>query len=313
MATPEFFYAGDMTAKQVVLAEYLRARRSALKPEDVGYPADPQRRVRGLRREEVAERAGISLEYYVRLEQGQNHRISEQVLDALARALDLDDSGRSYLYRLALPSPFDSRPPQPHHEVSELLRTLLDQWAGTAAVIFDRNQDLIFVNGLAAALSPGYVVPGNNYVVMMFETPAENRSNDRWRDTARETVAALRYHADCDDPRLHQIVDQLLPDADFRQLWQAHEARPFSSGLAPNFVEGYGWVELPFQVLDVPDGLFMNVIVCEPDSPAGFAIEHLLARMRAPDELFEADEFVELVAPQAAPTAEAVEPSASAK
>jgi transcriptional regulator with XRE-family HTH domain len=83
MLAPEFFYAGDMTAKQVVLAEYLRARRSALKPEDVGYPADPQRRVRGLRREEVAERAGISLEYYVRLEQGQNHRISEQVLDAL--------------------------------------------------------------------------------------------------------------------------------------------------------------------------------------------------------------------------------------
>ncbi|SMQ70696.1 Helix-turn-helix domain-containing protein [Agreia sp. VKM Ac-1783] len=308
MLAPEFFYAGVMTAKQVVLAEYLRARRAALKPEDVGYPPDPQRRVRGLRREEVAERAGISLEYYVRLEQGQNHRVSEQVLEALARALDLDDSGRSYLYRLALPSPSDARPQTPHHEVGELLRTLLDQWAGTAAVIFDRNQDIIFVNTLAAALSPGYAVPGNNYVVIMFETPVENRTNERWRDTARDTVAALRFHADCDDPRLQQIVDQLMPDADFRELWQGHEARPFSSGLAPNFVEGYGWVELPFQVLDVPGGLFMNVIVCEPNSPAGFAIEHLLARLRAPDDTNELDE------PQTEEISEAsTEPSAAAK
>jgi transcriptional regulator with XRE-family HTH domain len=270
-----------MTAKQVVLAEYLRARRSALKPEDLGFASDPQRRVRGLRREEVAERAGISLDYYVRLEQGQNHRVSEQVLDALARALALDDSGRSYLYRLALPSPFDARTAQPHHEVSESTRTLLDQWAGTAAVIFDRNQDLVFVNTLAAALSPGYVVPGNNYVEMMFGTPTENRANERWRDTALDTVAALRFHADHNDPRLRQIVDELMPDPDFRAMWTAHEARPFSSGVAPNFVEGYGWVELPFQVLNVPGGLFMNVIVCEPDSPAGFAIEMLSARLRA--------------------------------
>lgn len=276
-----------MTAKQVVLAEYLRARRSALKPEAIGLAPDPQRRVQGLRREEVAERAGISLDYYVRLEQGQNHRVSEQVLDALARALDLDDSGRTYLYRLALPSPFDSQPTRPQHEVSELLRTLLDQWAGTAAVIFDRNQDLVFVNTLAAALSPGYVVPGNNYVVMMFETPAENRTDTRWREVALDTVAALRFHADHDDPRLQQIVAQLMSDADFRAMWAAHEARPFSSGIAPNFVPGYGWVELPFQVLDVPDGLFMNVIVCEPDSPAGFAIEQLSARLRAPDEIDE--------------------------
>ncbi|WP_162237697.1 helix-turn-helix domain-containing protein [Agreia sp. Leaf244] len=297
-----------MTARQVVLAEYLRARRSALKPEDVGLPPDPQRRVQGLRREEVAERAGISLEYYVRIEQGQNHRISEQVLDALARALDLDESGRSYLYRLALPSPFDARPARPDHEVSELLRSMLDQWAGTAAVIFDRNQDLLFVNALAAALSPGYVVPGNNNVEMMFGTPAENRSNERWRDTARDTVAALRFHADPDDPRLQQLVAELTPDPDFHAMWTAHEARPFSSGLAPNFVEGYGWVELPFQVLDVPDGLFMNVVVCEPDSQAGFAIEHLLARLRAPDEFDESDAL------QSDAGAEAVaEPSAAAR
>jgi transcriptional regulator with XRE-family HTH domain len=273
-----------MTANQVILAEYLRARRSALKPEDVGLAPDPQRRVQGLRREEVAERAGISLEYYVRIEQGQNHRVSEQVLDALSRALDLDESGRSYLYRLALPSPFDARPARPDLDVSGLLRSMLDQWAGTAAVIFDRNQDLLFVNTLAAALSPGYAVPGNNYVEMMFGTPAENRSNQLWQDTASDTVAALRFHADPDDPRLHQLVAELLPDPDFQAMWNAHEARPFSSGVAPNFVEGYGWVELPFQVLDVPDGLFMNVIVCEPDSPAGFAIEHLTARLRAADE-----------------------------
>jgi len=125
---------------------------------------------------------------------------------------------------------------------------------------------------------------------MMFGTPSENRSNERWRDTASDTVAALRFHADPDDPRLQQLVADLMPDPDFSAMWAAHEARPFSSGIAPNFVPGYGWVELPFQVLDLPDGLFMNVIVCEPDSPAGFAIEQLSARLRAPDEFDELDE-----------------------
>jgi transcriptional regulator with XRE-family HTH domain len=270
-----------MSAKHMVLAEYLRARRKALNPADLGYPQDAARRVVGLRRQEVADRAGISLEYYIRLEQGQNHRVSEQVLASLARALMLDDAGRSYLYRLATPCPNDPLQLPAMDQVSDLVVQLLDQWAGTAAIIFDRNQDILFVNELAAALSPGYSAPGRNLVELLFSATPEGRTSERWRETARSTVAALRFHGEPGDPRVHEIVSALQNDVDFAQMWADHEARPLSCGVAPNFVPGYGWVNLPWQVLDVPGGYFMNVTLCEHGTPAADAVGQLAESLRA--------------------------------
>jgi transcriptional regulator with XRE-family HTH domain len=263
-----------------VLGDFLRARRSALQPREVGIIPESGRRVAGLRREEIADRAGISLEYYVRLEQGRYQQISDQVLASLARALVLDDHSREYLYRLALHAPTDVAM-NPGTSVSLVVLKLMKQWANTPAYIFDRNQDILVVNELAAALSPGYAVPGNNLVLMLFTATDEQRTNPKWRDTARATVAALRFHGDPTDPRLRQIVGDLsVRDRDFRRFWADHEVRPLTSGVAPNFVPGFGWVDLAWQALEVPGGHFLNVKVVEPNTPAAAAVEYLSAILR---------------------------------
>jgi len=278
-----------MSAQRSALADYLRARRALLTPEDIGRSTEPGRRVKGLRRQEVAERAGISLEYYIRLEQGQKHQVSDQVLASLARALKLDESGRAYLYRLALPSPVTALPAP--RRIGSLVQKLVEQWSATPAYIFDRNQDLVFVNDLAAVLSPGFAEVGNNLVLMLFDAPAEKRAEENWQSSARATVAALRFHGDPSDPRLQEIVGTLsVRDRDFRQIWATHEARPLTSGLAPNFVAGFGWVDLPWQILEVPGGHFLNVNVAEPGTPAGDAIRHVATRLQAESTAMEAEE-----------------------
>ena len=273
-----------MSTRTTALGAFLRARRALLRPEDVGFPRDLARRVEGLRREEVAHLAGISLEYYVRLEQGRNHQLSEQVLSSLARALRLDEDATTYFYRLALPSPISLIGAAIRKPVSPIIRALVRQWSGTPAYVFDRNQDVLFANDLATALSPGYVVPGNNLVSSLFSASAEGRSNLLWRETARASVAALRFQGDPSDPRLQEIVGALsMQDSDFRQLWARHEASPLSGGTTPNHVEGFGRVNVRWQVLDVPEGNFMNVNVADVGSPAAAAIDFLARGLRVND------------------------------
>jgi transcriptional regulator with XRE-family HTH domain len=269
-----------MPETRSALAGYLRARRVTLQPEDVGYPHDERRRVPGLRREEVAALAGISLEYYVRIEQGRYNQISDQVLASLARALKLDDDGRAYLYRLAFPFPHPADGPAAAPVVGAAVRRLLEQVTDTPAYVFDRNLDILVVNDLATMLSPGYVEPGNNLVLMLFATAPSGRTHELWQSTARASVAALRFHGDPDDPRMREIVGALsIRDRDFRTIWAEHEARPLSGGVAPNYVDGFGWIELPWQVLDVPTGHFMNVSLAPPGTLAGAAIRHLATRL----------------------------------
>jgi len=271
-----------MTAKQLVLAEYLKARRSVLNPEDLGFPREPGRRVRGLRRQEVADRAGISLDYYVRIEQGHNHQLSEQVLSALARALVLDENSRAYLYRLALPSPRDAITAPAGARVTPLALRMVEQLTDTPTVIFDRNQDIVFVNDLAAVLSPACSVVGSNFVEMIFSTPVPARADGMWQETARASVAALRFQSDPADPRLQQLARELAAaDADFRKLWVAHEVGPFTSGIARSNTPEFGWVDFTWQVLDISGGLFMHVNLSEPGTAAGDAITYFASRLRA--------------------------------
>jgi hypothetical protein len=262
-----------MPVTRTALGQYLRARRGSLKPEDVGYPSDANRRV---------QLAGISLEYYVRLEQGRDHQISEQVLSSLSRALKLDENGRTYLYRLALPSPRTAPAGPGPSSVSETVLQLLEQWSSTPAYIFDRNQDILVANDLAAALSPGYVIPGNNLTLMLFDADSSVRANGYWRATARASVAALRFNGDPDDPRLQEIVGTLsVRDQEFRRMWADHEVHPLVGGVSSSFVEGYGPIELRWQILDVPDGNYMNVRLADPDSHAEAALRHLAAEIRS--------------------------------
>ena len=270
-----------MPTAKLVLGEFLCARRARLSPTDVGLMATPGRRVKGLRREEVAERAGISLEYYVRLEQGRSHQISHQVLAALAQALNLDDVSREYMYRLAHPSPAEAAPTSAP-EVSRVILRLMEQWEHTPAYVFDRHQDILVVNALAVALSPEYIVPGNNLVLLLFSAIEEQRTNSDWRNTARAVVAALRCYGDPTSPRMQQIVGELSTrDQDFREMWAEHEVAPFQSGTAPNLVPGFGWVDLPWQIFEVPGGYFLDVKLVEPNTRAAAAVEFLAASVGA--------------------------------
>ena len=256
-------------------AEYLCARRAQINPEDVGFPANPGRRVRGLRRTEIAELAGISVEYYTRLEQGRSYQLSESVLSGLARALQLDGPATAYFYRLALPAP-PVQPTPAAQPVGDLIVRLVEEWSGSPVYVADRNLDVILVNDLARRMFPGVMAAGSNVVESVFLAPAEGRGLERWKQVAAVAVAALRYNSDPTDPRLHEIVGGLsVHDADFRRLWAHHAAGPLTTGSAPVVIEGVGFGEVPWQALEVPGGYTMIVYLATPGTFGATAIAHL--------------------------------------
>jgi transcriptional regulator with XRE-family HTH domain len=264
-----------MPASPGPLAEYLRARRAQLRPEDVGFPPDPGRRVQGLRRAEIAELAGISLEYYTRLEQGRNYQMSEAVLSGLARALQLNDEAAAYFYRIALPPPPVQAVPAAK-PVSELVVQLVERWSDLPVYVADRNQDIIVANDLAHQLFPALLLSGNNVVNSVFTAPNEGRGLEGWQKLAHQAVAALRFNGDPTDPRLQEIVGTLsVRDADFRRIWANHVARPLTSGTAPVLIDGLGFGDVPWQALEVPGGYSMVVYLAPAGTFAEKAVRYL--------------------------------------
>lgn len=272
-----------MAESSSMLGHYLRARRALVQPEDVGLAREPNRRVTGLRREEVAALAGISPDYYLRLEQGHDHQPSAQVLRSLGRALALDDEARDYLNRLARP---DLRRSQRRaSDITDDLSivTLLAQWSHTPAHIIDRNQDIVLSNPMAIALSGGHLDAGGNVILTVFEPEARHLSPE-WEKLAADCVAALRFHGDPADPRMREIVGSLsLRFPEFRELWARHDARPFTSGRSRNQIDGVGLVDLCFQNLTVPGdtGHSLTTFFAEPGTPGVAAIAYLAARVEA--------------------------------
>ncbi len=217
------------------LGEFLKVRRAELSPRTVGLPdsAGP-RRVAGLRREEVAQLAAISPDYYTRLEQGRIHA-SAPVLEALAQALHLDDDQRGYLFGLA--GKEIARPRRrARQKVQPQLRRLLDDLTATPAVVMGRRMDVIAWNSLAAALITDFgQVPEKhrNYVRILFTDPAMRTLYADWKTVARTCVAQLRMEAAKypDDPRLSALVGELsVQDADFRTWWASHQVATLSVG-----------------------------------------------------------------------------------
>jgi transcriptional regulator with XRE-family HTH domain len=199
------------------LGEYLRLRRGQVRPEDVGLVPGPRRRVEGLRREELAALAGISADYYLRIEQGRNAHPSPQILDALARALHMDAAANAHLHQLAR----DDRPTYTGIEhVSDEVLTLIDQLA-VPAFVAGRCLDCLASNRLARALSPNFA-PGHNLLRQLFLDPAERRLHADWNDATAGVVAGLRQVAggQATDPRLDVIVDELRAKSPrFEMLW----------------------------------------------------------------------------------------------
>lgn len=209
------------------LGEYLRARRAQVTPEAAGIASHGHRRVAGLRREEVAMLASISVDYYVRLEQGRETHPSAQVLDALSQVLLLDDDARAHLYQVAglVPSPHRAASTE---RVDPQLMRLLQGWPDSPALVLGRAYDVLAGNALAYALFEGFA-QGPNLMLKVFLDPDARTFHPDWEEVARHTVAGFRVlegrHPT--DPRIRAVVDRLAQESpEFVELWQRHEARP---------------------------------------------------------------------------------------
>jgi transcriptional regulator with XRE-family HTH domain len=208
-----------MAVKPNALGDYLRARRQQVLPEEVGLVPGARRRVAGLRREELAMLAGISVEYYLRLEVGRDKNPSAQVVEALAQALRLDIKATRYLHQLA--NPIISRWDHSVLEAAaEGLDDLIDQLP-FAAIVASRYQDVLAANSIAQALSPGFS-PGQNFLRWRLLDPAARKLYVDWDDAIDAAVSGLRELAGAvpDDPRMQTLIAELSSaSAPFRESW----------------------------------------------------------------------------------------------
>ncbi len=182
----------------MALREFLRSRRAKITPEEAGLPPHPgTRRVPGLRREEVAQLAGVSMDYYIRLERGHQAGVSEAVLEALARALRLSEVERAHLFRIARPTPARHRPSAPQR-VRPGLRLLLDTLTEVPVLVLGRRLDVLAANHLARALYTDFdALPlrHRNMAWLLFLDERVRALHTDWAEGARGTVASLRLYA----------------------------------------------------------------------------------------------------------------------
>lgn len=254
------------------LGEYLRARRELVLPDDVGLPTVGVRRVAGLRREEVALLAGISSDYYLRLEQGRDRNPSVQVVEALARVLLLDEPATRHLLGLAVPAPRRRRR-RPRGEVvpAGTLR-LLDR-VDIPAYVEGRYFDVLAANRLAEALSPNLRV-GHNRIRDLFLDPAERAMYPAWKELAVMIVARLRdaVGPDTDDERATRLVGELsLASEQFRSLWARHDVNVGIPRLSHLLHPQVGELELDMEKLAVAgtDRQMLVLLHADPASPSG--------------------------------------------
>ncbi|MEV0278177.1 helix-turn-helix transcriptional regulator [Streptomyces sp. NPDC050610] len=265
------------------LGDFLRARRSGLRPEDVGMASYGVRRVAGLRREEVAVLAGVNADYYTRLEQGRERHPSAQVLDALGRALHLDADALAHAYRLAGTAPAD-RPAPRRDAVSPSLRQLMDGYPNTPAFVINGTLDILARNALADALYSPFD-PADNLARMTFLDPAGRHFFVRWEWSAQAVVANLRQTAglDPDNPRLRELVETLTDQSpEFAALWQAHTVRGKTREAKQLDHPDVGPLTLTYQAFDVRDAPGQQLVIyhAEPASPSAQALS-LLAPLNA--------------------------------
>jgi transcriptional regulator with XRE-family HTH domain len=262
------------------LGEFLRARRALVRPEDVGLPRAGVRRTPGLRREEVAGLAGVSIDYYLRLEQGRDRTPSVQVVDALAGVLRLDATATAYLLDLARPK--SRRTARTTTEkVPEGTRRLLGS-LGLPALVQNHRTDVLAANAPAEALSP-HMAAGVNRLRALFTDPAARDLHPDWADGTADLVAQLRA-AGGDDPRLTALVAELSAASDrFRQLWERHEVRPRTGATTRLRHPELGELELYREKLAVlgAGDLVLVIYHAEPGSPSAAKLARLSRRPAA--------------------------------
>lgn len=263
------------------LGAYLAARRALVTPEQAGLPGGGNRRVAGLRREEVALLAGISADYYFRLERGRDRNPSAQVLEALARVLQLDDVETEYLLGLGGPTPLLRRARRPGR-VPARLHDLLAA-IGVPAFLENRTFDVVAANDLALALSPR-LAPGENRLRSLLLDPEERAFHQDWERAVEGFVAAFRRSlGDAeDDPRAIELVGELsLASARFRSLWARHDVRRLEGGTASLDHPVVGPLRLHRDKLPVGD-LILVVYYPEARSESAERLELLALLARTP-------------------------------
>ena len=261
------------------LGEYLKARRQLVTPESVGMPRGGRRRVPGLRREELALLAGISPDYYLRLEQGRDTHPSAQVLDAIARVLRLDADAVAYLHQLSGDPPRTVRRARTER-VPPGVAQLIQEFT-TPTFVQGRFMDVLAANPPARALSPHYR-PGVNLLRAAFLDPADRELHQDWDRATEEAVSGLRALAgrDLDDPRLADLVGELSARSDrFRRLWARQDVRKKVGGESRMLHPVVGPLVLRHEKFAVngTDGQVMVVYHAEPGSPSHEALQRLVA------------------------------------
>jgi len=254
------------------LGAFLKARRGQLNLDQVGLPdTGSVRKVRGLRREEVAQLAAISVDYYTRLEQGRV-QASASVLATLARALRLDEDQEAYLYRVASKTDAKPRRRRTVERVRPAMQRLLDQLTATPAIVLGRRMDILLWNHPAAALYTDFAqIPSaqRNYVRMLFTDPSVRAMHLEWDHDARDAVAALRMEVarDAEDPQLAQLVGELsVQDADFRTWWAEHYVNDARFGTKHYRHPVVGELTLDCDTWDGPDGSGQRLMVLTAES-----------------------------------------------
>ncbi|CAM5708253.1 Helix-turn-helix domain-containing protein OS=Streptomyces tendae OX=1932 GN=F3L20_22025 PE=4 SV=1 [Streptomyces tendae] len=272
------------------LGDFLRARRGRLSPRDVGLEPGGRRKVTGLRREELALLAGLSTDYYQRMEQGREVRPSDGVLDALADALMLDDDERRHLFALAHATrrPVLARVDRGPERVPEGTRRLLGLM-DTPAVVLGRHLDLLAWNSMAEALlghPAGHPPDRLNMLLLMFDdTLTGQRSCPDWERQALEYIGMMRAAVATDPthPRATAVVGELsIRSAEFRRLWARHDVRSSVSGTKAFRVPEVGDIVLDWDTYPLPGapGPVMLIWTAEPGSADADRLR-LLASLRA--------------------------------
>jgi transcriptional regulator with XRE-family HTH domain len=261
------------------IREFLVSRRGKLTPEQAGLPAyGTNRRVSGLRREEAAMLAGISVEYYTRLERGNTRGVSEDVLEGIARALQLDEAERTHLFDLVRAASSTSPPRrQPSHErVRPAVQQILDSMSLTPAYVRNGRLDVLATNPLGAALySDLFADPIRppNTARFLFLNPRAAEFFIDWDKVGHDAVAILRAEAGRDpyDRRLTELIGELSTrSAEFRVRWAAHNVKLHRSGVKRFHHPVVGDLTFNFEALDLAadPGQRMLVYTAEPGSPS---------------------------------------------
>jgi transcriptional regulator with XRE-family HTH domain len=278
---------GDKEAARTAVREFLSSRRDRVSPADAGLPVSgTRRRVKGLRREEVALLAGVSPEYYIRLERGQATGPSPNVVESIATVLRLDDDERSHLDRLLAaltPESRKRRKAAVKETVSPGVRVVLDSLHHLPAVVFNSRYDVVAANDLGRALyAPLFDTDGppNTALFLFLDEHRARQLFPQWERIASDTVALLRIEAGRrpDDPAIVALIGQLSTRSGaFRTRWAANDVRAHKPGVKAFRHPAIGEVILPFENLtvDATGDHTLTVFTPQPGSPEHDAIQLL--------------------------------------